>query len=112
MHNYSSAQLELLVLKWEVMEKFQDYLLGLQFQVYMDNNPPVYVLESKLGALQIWWLSELALFNFVIKYQTGHSNRPTDVLSHHPFNPSCNDSFSKSKANSDEVEGDFIFISL
>ena len=28
MHNYSSAKLELLVLKWAVTEKFRDYLLG------------------------------------------------------------------------------------
>ena len=104
MHNYSSAKLELLALKWVVTEKFRDYLLGLQFQVYMDNNPLTYVMESKLGASQIWWLSELAFFNFVIKYQTGRSNRATDALSHRPFNPSCNDSFAESKADSDECE--------
>ena len=28
MHNYSSAKLELLALKWAVTEKFRDYLLG------------------------------------------------------------------------------------
>ena len=39
MHNYSSAKLELLALKWAVTEKFWDYLLGSRFQVYMDNNP-------------------------------------------------------------------------
>ena len=42
--------------------------------------------ESKLGASQIQWLSELALFDFTIKYQTSHSNRVADALSHHPFN--------------------------
>ena len=68
MCNYSSAKLELLALKWAVTEKFWDYLLGSQFQVYMDNNPLTYVQESKLGALQIRWLSELALFDFTIKY--------------------------------------------
>ena len=104
MRNYSSAKLELLVLKWAVTEKFRDYLLGLQFQVYMDNNLLTYVMESKLGASQIWWLSELALFNFVIKYQTGQSNRATDTLSRHPFNPSCDESFSESEADSDECE--------
>ena len=71
MCNYSSVKLELLALKWVVTEKFRDYLLGLQFQVYRDNNLLAYVMESKLGASQIRWLSELALFNFVIKYQTG-----------------------------------------
>ena len=70
----------------------------------MDNNPLTYVMESKLGASQIWWLSELALFNFVIKYQTGRSNRAADALSHRPFNPSCDKSFSESKADSDECE--------
>ena len=50
MHNYSSAKLELLVLKWAVTEKFRDYLLGSWFQVYMDNNPLAYVQESKLSA--------------------------------------------------------------
>ena len=104
MHNYSSAKLHLLALKWAVMEKFWDYLLGLQFQVYTDNNPLAYVLESKLGVLQIRWLSELALFNFFIKYQTVGSNRVADALSHHPFNPSCNDSFSESKTSSDEFD--------
>ena len=53
MHNYSSVKLELLALKWAVTEKFQDYLLGMQFQVYTDNNPLAYVQESKMGALQI-----------------------------------------------------------
>ena len=48
MHNYSSAKLELLVLKWAVIEKFWDYLLGLWFQVYTDNNLLAYVQESKL----------------------------------------------------------------
>ena len=45
MHNYSSAKLELLALKWAVMEKFRDYLLGLQSQVYMDNNLLINVME-------------------------------------------------------------------
>ena len=53
MCNYSSAKLELLMLKWAVTENFQDYLLGLQFQVYTDNNLLAYVQENKLGASQI-----------------------------------------------------------
>ena len=53
MHNYSSAKLELLVLKWAVTGKFWDYLLGLWFQVYMDYNLLTYIQESKLGASQI-----------------------------------------------------------
>ena len=89
MYNYSSAKLEVLVLKLVIMEKFWDYSLGSQFWVYTDNNSPAYIQESKLSASQIWWLSELALFNFTIKCQTGHSNRATDTLSHHQFSHSC-----------------------
>ena len=81
MCSYSSAELELLVLKWAVMEKFCDYLLGSKFHVYTDNRPLAYVRERKLGASQIWWLSELALFDFTIHYRTGRSNRATDALS-------------------------------
>ena len=44
------------------------------------------------------------MFDFVIKYQTGRSNRAADALSHQPFNPTCDDSFTESKANSDECE--------
>ena len=77
-------------------------MLGSQFQVYTDNNLLTYVQESKLGASQIQWLSELALFDFTIKYQTGHSNRATDALSCHPFNPSCD--FKTESTDSNEVE--------
>ena len=83
MHNYSSAKLELLALKWAVMEKFRDYLLGLKFHVYTDNSPLAYVRESKLGASQIQWLSELALFDCTIHYRMGRSNRAANALSRH-----------------------------
>ena len=62
MQNYSSVKLELLALKWAVMEKLRDYLLGSKFTIYADNNPLAYVKESKLGAAQIRLLSDLALF--------------------------------------------------
>ena len=85
MCNYSSAKLELLALKWAVTEKFRDYLLGSKFTVYTDNNPLAYVKESKLGAAQIRWLRELALFDFDIKYRSGKSNQAADALSHRPM---------------------------
>ena len=85
MCNYSSAKLELLALKWAVTEKFRDYLLGSKFTVYTDNNPLAYVKESKLGVAQIRWLSELALFDFDIKYRSGKSNQAADALSHRPM---------------------------
>ena len=85
MWNYSSAKLELLALKTVVTEKLRDYLLGSKFTIYTDNNPLAYVKESKLGAAQIRWLSELALFDFDITYISGKSNQAADALSHHPM---------------------------
>ena len=79
MHNYSSAKIKLMTLKWSVCKKFKDYLLGSKFNIFTDNNPLVYVKTSKLGTAQIHWLSELALYDFDIIYQTGRSNLITDT---------------------------------
>ena len=81
MRNYSLAKLELLVLKWAMTEKLQDYLLDSKFKVYTNNNPLAYVRESKS---QIRWLSQLVLFDFDIKYRTGKWNKAMDALSHCP----------------------------
>ena len=100
MKDYSSAKIELLALKWSVCEKFKDYLLGSKFTVYTDNNPLVYVKSSKLGAAQIRWLSELALYDFDIVYRTGKSNLVTDALFRRPESPS--DQSNSGGYNSDE----------
>ena len=73
MRNYSSAKLELLLLEWAVMEKLWDYLKGPKCTMYMDNNPLVYVRESKLGAAEIKLLNEHVLLDFDIKFRTGRS---------------------------------------
>ena len=87
MRDYSSAKIELMALKWAVCEKFKDYLLGSKFTVCTDNNPIVHIQKSKLGAAQIRWLSELALYDFNIIYRTGRSNRVADALSPRPEDP-------------------------
>ena len=53
----------------------------------MDNNSLAYVQKSKLGASQIRWLIELALFDFAIKYRMGKSDKAADALSHCLLNP-------------------------
>ena len=50
----------------------------------MENSPLAYVRESELGASQIQWLSELALFDFTIHYRTGRYNRAANALIRHP----------------------------
>ena len=84
MCDYSSAKIKLMALKWSVCDKFKDYLLGSKFTVFTDNNPLCYIKSSKLGAAQICWLSELALYEFDIIYHTGKTNLVADTLSHHP----------------------------
>ena len=73
-----------MALKWSVCDKFKDYLLGSRFTVFTDNNPLCYIKSSKLGAAQICWLSELALYDFDIIYRTGKSNLVADALSRRP----------------------------
>ena len=101
MRNYSSAKLELLALKWAVCEKFKDYLIGSWFTILTDNNPLTYICTSHLGAAQIHWLSDLALFDFEIKYRAGKSNQVADALSRRPSNP---DSLSESLDDDEEWE--------
>ena len=101
MCDYSSANIEVMALKWSVCEKFKDYLLGSKFTVFTDNNSLVYVKTSKLGTAQIHFLSELALYDFDIVYHTGRSNLIANALSCRPeakgenHNQTCSDNDDK-----------------
>lgn len=81
MNNYSSMKLEFLALKWAMSEKFRDYLLGHKCVVYTDNNPLSHLSTIKLGATEQRWASELAVFDFTIKYKPGRNNQNADALS-------------------------------
>ena len=74
-------KLKLLALKWAVMEKFRDHLLGAEFVIYTDNNPLSYLQTAKLGATELRWASQLAQFNFSIKYRLGRAKTNVDALS-------------------------------
>ena len=88
MSNYSSMKLEFVALKWAMTEKFREYLLGHRCMVYTDNNPLAHLSSAKLGAVEQRWASELAPFDFELKYRSGRSNRNADALSRqHPGGP-------------------------
>ena len=103
MQKYSSAKLELLALKWDICDKFRDYLIGSCFTMLTDNNPLTYVCTSRLGAAQIRWLSNLTLFDFEIKCRAGKTNQAADALSWWPGNPD-----SSSESSDGEEEWDTI----
>lgn len=88
MDNYSSRKLEILALKWAVMEAFKHYLAGGQFLVLTDNNPLVHLATTNLGAVESCWLGDLNRFNFVVKYRSGKENDGNaDGLSQRPQEP-------------------------
>lgn len=81
MSNYSSMKLEFLALKWAVTERFREYLLGAKFTVYTDNNPLSHLQTAKLAAVEQRWASQLAIFDFELKYRPGSVNQNADALS-------------------------------
>ena len=55
--NLSSFKLEPLALKWAVVDKFRDYLLGTPFVIYTDNNPLAHLQNAKFGATEMRWVA-------------------------------------------------------
>ncbi len=82
--NYSSMKLELLALRWAVVEKFRGYLLGSRFTILTDSNPLCHLNTAKLGAVEQRWAAQLAVFNFEICYRPGRCNTAADALSRRP----------------------------
>ena len=83
--NYSSMKLEMLALKWAVVDKFRHHLLSGKFSVITDNNLLVHFETAKVGALEQRWAADLAQFDFNILHRPGKVN-PADALSRQPVN--------------------------
>ena len=59
--NCPAHTFELLALKWVVTDRFHQYLYGVKFDVFTDNNPLTYIPTSaKLDACGQRWVASLA----------------------------------------------------
>ena len=79
---YPAHKLEFLALKWAITDKFHEYLYGVEFQVFTDNNLLAYILTTaKLDATEHRWVAVLSNYTFSISYKPGRNNRDADALS-------------------------------
>ena len=79
---YPVHKLEFLALKWAIRDKFHEYLYGLEFQVYTDNNPLTYVLTmAELHATGHRLVAALSNYTFSIIYKSGKGCHDADALS-------------------------------
>lgn len=85
--NYSSYKLELLAMKWAIVEKFKGFLWGAKITVVTNNNPLVHLHTVKLGAVEQRWVAHLANYSYTIKYRPGKDNTNPDILSSCPIPP-------------------------
>ena len=80
--NYPVHKLEFLALKWASTDKFHEYLYGVEFQVYTDNNPLTYVLTTAmLVATGHRWVAALSNYTFSTIYKPGKGHHDADALS-------------------------------
>ena len=68
-------------MKWDITDKFHEYMYGAEFQVFTDNNPLTYILTTaKLDATGHRWVAALSNYTFSISYKTGRNNIDADAL--------------------------------
>ena len=74
-HNYHLTKLDVLALKWVIVEQFQEYLLWKLFVVKTDNNPLSYIMTiPNLDATQHHWVESFVGFPLSIEYHRGQDN--------------------------------------
>lgn len=77
---YLIHQLEFLLLKWAVVEKFYDYLYGACVTLCMDDNTLTYMLTTaKPNAVGHQWIAALSTHDFPETFQmtkTAQNGRP------------------------------------
>lgn len=82
--NYSATEREMLAVIMS-LERWRQYLVGIEFQVFTDHASLVYLLEySKLSRRLARWLDFLGQFKFKFAYIAGKANVVADGLSRMP----------------------------
>ena len=77
-----------------------------ELTVYSDNNPLSFVMSTaKLNATGMRWVSELADFNFKVKYRPGKGSQDCDYLSRNPVE----DKFSSTYTEETDLDNFKIF---
>lgn len=82
--NYSAFKLDLLALKWAMVEKLKVCLWGAKFDVFSDHRPLLHLRTAKLGAVEQRWAGQLASFEFELRHKPGREHQNTDALSRRP----------------------------
>lgn len=83
--NYSTLEKELTALRWGV-KTFKPFLYGIEFLLYTDHQPLVYLHNMRLVCSRLArTLEELSEFAFEIRYTPGHLNTAADACTtgHH-----------------------------
>ena len=75
--NYPVHKLEFLALKWAITDKFHEYLYGVEFQVFTDNNPLTYVLTTAKLTFSILYKPDKAVHAVCEGVQAPHGKIKT-----------------------------------
>ena len=79
--HYQAHKLELLTLKWVVVEIFHKYLYVSTFDSYIDNNPLTYALMvAELHTMSHCWVASLVNYNFWLHYRVGETKINPNAL--------------------------------
>ena len=89
---YSTIERELVAIRWGI-QTFRSFLFGVQFILYTDHKPLVYLHNmSRENSRLMRTINELEEFDFIIKYRPGKENSAADAMSRLVREPNQEDS--------------------
>ena len=79
--NYSTIERELLAIRWGI-KAFRSFLFGVKFILFSDHKPLLFLHNMSIEKSRLArTLSDLAEYDFVIKYRPGAENSAADAMS-------------------------------